>query len=83
MKYARRMLPALCLAVLFTGLFSLPCLAQPAPASTAAPAQPTSTQAYNLPPDKLAKAITLSHIRTALDIAGSLWGLAVLWILPA
>ncbi len=83
MKYARRMLPALCLAVLFTGLFSLPCLAQPAPASTAAPAQPTSTQAYNPPPDKLAKAITLSHIRTALDIAGSLWGLAVLWILLA
>jgi len=82
------MVPAFCLAVLFTGLFSLPCLAQPAPsqpapASTAAPAQPASTQAYNLPPDKLAKAITLSHIRTALDIAGSLWGLAVLWILLA
>jgi Zn-dependent protease with chaperone function len=82
------MLPALCLAVLFTGLTSLPCLAQPAPsqptpASAAAPAQPASTQAYNLPPDKLAKAITLSHIRTALDIAGSLWGLAVLWILLA
>jgi Zn-dependent protease with chaperone function len=82
------MLPALCLAVLFTGLSSLPCLAQPAPsqpvpATTAAPAQPASTQAYSLPPDKLAKAITLSHIRTALDIAGSFWGLAVLWILLA
>ena len=72
MKYARRMLPAFCLAVLLTGLSSLTCYAQPA-----------STQAYSLPPDKLAKAITLSHIRTALDIAGSLWGLAVLWILLA
>jgi Zn-dependent protease with chaperone function len=91
MNFARRMLPAFCLAVLFTGLIglsSLPCSAQStpaqtAPASTAAPAQPASTQAYSLPPDKLAKAITLSHIRTALDIAGSLWGLAVLWILLA
>jgi len=47
------------------------------------PPQPASTQAYSLPPDKLAKAIALSHIRTALDIAGSLWGLAVLWLLLA
>jgi Zn-dependent protease with chaperone function len=91
MKFALRMLPALGLAILFTGfigLFSLSCFAQPAPsqparASTAAPAQPATTQAYNLPPNKLAKAITLSHIRTALDITGSLWGLAVLWILLA
>jgi STE24 endopeptidase len=59
--------------------------AQPASASAAvpsAPAQPAQ-QAYSLPPDKLAKAITLSHIDTALDIAGSLWGLAVLWLLLA
>jgi len=91
MKFELRMLPAFYLAVLLTGLIglsSLPCSAQPAPsqpapASTAAPAQPATTQAYSLPPDKLAKAITLSHIRTALDIAGSLWGLAVLWILLA
>jgi Zn-dependent protease with chaperone function len=81
------MLPALGLALLLTGLIglsSLPCSSQFAPAPTAAaPAHPASTQAYSLPPDKLAKAITLSHIRTALDIAGSLWGLAVLWILLA
>jgi Zn-dependent protease with chaperone function len=91
MKFARRMLPKLCLALPLTGLIglsSLPCSAQiapsqPAPASKVAPAQPASTQAYSLPPDKLAKAITLSHIRTALDIADSLWGLAVLWILLA
>ena len=48
------------------------------------PPQPASPQqAYSLPPDKLAKAITLSRIRTALDIAGSLWGLALLWLLLA
>ena len=91
MNFARRMLPAFYLALLLTvliGLSSLPCSAQPAPsqpapAMTAAPAQPTTTQAYSLPPDKLAKAITLSHISIALNIAGSLWGLAVLWILLA
>jgi Zn-dependent protease with chaperone function len=58
---------------------------QLAPASAAvssAPAQPVQ-QAYSLPPDKLAKAIVLSRIETALDIAGSLWGLAVLWLMLA
>jgi Zn-dependent protease with chaperone function len=59
-----------------------------APASTASqpteqPATQPVQQAYNLPPDKLAKAVTLSHIEVALDIAGSLWGLAVLWLLLA
>jgi STE24 endopeptidase len=63
------------------------CSAQP-PAS-----QPDSTQsatapadqpqAYQLPPDKLAKAISLSRIRNIMDIVGSLWGLAVLWVLLA
>jgi Zn-dependent protease with chaperone function len=88
--FARRNLPALCLLLLFLGLLPHHCLAQstPAPASatTAAPvqpAQPASTQSYSLPPAKLAQAITLSHIRIALGIAGSLWGLAVLWILLA
>jgi Zn-dependent protease with chaperone function len=57
--------------------------AQSAPASTATPPQPAAAQAYSLPPDKLAEAITLGHIRTALDIAGSLWGIAVLWLLLA
>ena len=47
-------------------------------------APPANTpQAYTLPPDKLAKAIALSRIRHILDLAGSLWGLAVLWILLA
>jgi Zn-dependent protease with chaperone function len=92
MRFARRKLPVLCLAFLLTGLNGLvprPCPAQPAPASTVAPistappAQPANTQAYSLPPDKLAQAITLSRIRNILDIVGSLWGLAVLWLLLA
>jgi Zn-dependent protease with chaperone function len=45
------------------------------------PANPQ--QAYSLPPEKLAKAVALSRIRNILDIAGSLWGLAVLWLLLA
>ena len=57
--------------------------AQPASASAPAPSQPAAAQAYSLPPDKLVKAITLGRIRTALDIAGSLWGIAVLWLLLA
>jgi Zn-dependent protease with chaperone function len=91
MMFSRRKLLTLCLALLLYCLAPLLCSgqtapAQPAPASTAAPstpAPPASTQAYSLPPEKLAKAVTLSHISIALDIAGSLWGLAVLWILLA
>ena len=49
----------------------------------AAPANSPPRKAYTLPPDKLAKAIALSRIRNILDIAGSLWGLAVLWLLLA
>ncbi len=40
-------------------------------------------QAYTLPPDKLAKAIALGRIRNILGLVGSLWGLAVLWLLLA
>jgi len=58
------------------------------PSSPAAPppaqaqsALPHSEQAYTLPPDKLEKAITLNKIRLTLEIVGTLWGLAVLWLL--
>lgn len=44
------------------------------------PPQPPG-QSYHLPPDKLAKAIAASRIRNILDIVGSFWALAVLWIL--
>lgn len=86
MTFARQTLLTLCLALLLAGLTPSLCSGQPAPAqpataSTATPAQPASTQAYNLSPDKLAKAIALSHISLALEIVGSLWGLAFLWLL--
>jgi Zn-dependent protease with chaperone function len=86
MMFARRTLPMLCLALLLTGFTprlcsGQPAPAQPAPVSTPAPNQPASSQAYNLPPDKLAKAITLSRISIAMEIVGSLWGLAFLWLL--
>jgi Zn-dependent protease with chaperone function len=55
--------------------------ASPQPAQTQAAPQPHSEQAYTLPPDKLAQAITLNKIRLTLEIVGTLWGLAVLWLL--
>lgn len=73
-----------CLAILVLAMPACFAWAQtpPSPAQTAAP-QPNAGQAYSLPPDKLAKARTLNKIRLTLDIAGSLWGLAVLWLLLA
>jgi len=65
----------------FAGAQATPAPAQTAPATE--PAQPHSEQAYSLPPEKLAKARTLNKIRLALDIGGSLWGLAFLWWLLA
>lgn len=53
----------------------------PQPAQTQAAPQPHSDQAYTLPPDKLAQAVTLNKIRLTLEIVGTLWGLAVLWLL--
>ncbi len=50
-------------------------------AADAAPANPG--QAYTLAPDKLVKAIELSRIRNILDIAGSVWSIAFVWILLA
>jgi STE24 endopeptidase len=88
MSTARRCVYALLFAllVLAPGI----CAAQTAPSSPPQPAQaqpaspqPKSEQAYNLPPDKLAQAITLNKIRLALEIVGTLWGLAVLWLLLA
>jgi Zn-dependent protease with chaperone function len=82
------MLLALCLTLLGAGLSPRLCVAQSdaqptssQPAAQAAPANPQ--QAYSLPQDKLAKAIALSRIRHILELVGSLWGLAFLWILLA
>ncbi|MBS1802635.1 MAG: M48 family metallopeptidase [Acidobacteria bacterium] len=48
-----------------------------------ADAQPHSEQAYSLPPDKVAEAKALNRIRVWVAIAGSVWGLIVLWALLA
>lgn len=46
-------------------------------------ARPHSEQAYALPPEKLAEAKALNRIRVWVAIAGSVWGLIVLWALLA
>lgn len=55
---------------------------QQAPQTATGTTPESATQpAYQLPPDKLAKAIALSRIRNILSIVGSVWGLVVLWLL--
>ena len=98
MTFARRAVLAGCLALQFAfQLAAVAAVAPrigPAPhVATRSPAQLAhflseqtavkSQQAYSLPPDKLAKAIALGRIRNILDLAGGLWGLAVLWLLLA
>jgi Zn-dependent protease with chaperone function len=57
---------------------------QPAAAqTTTATNTQAPQQAYQLPPEKLAKAIAISRIRNIMDIVNGLWGLAVLWLLLA
>jgi len=85
MRFARFLLLA-CLAALFPLAAACSQATPPAPAQSqpnqAQPVQPPSSgQAYQLPPDKLAKAKTLNKIELTLGILGSLWGLAVLWLL--
>jgi Zn-dependent protease with chaperone function len=86
MTFVRRTLLMLCLGFLLAGLAPRLCAAQsapPQPAAQTAPAPANAQQAYNLSPDKLAKAIVLSRIRNILELVGALWGLAVLWLLLA
>lgn len=82
MAFARLCRMFLFVSLLF-GLFPRLSSAQTAPAPGPEQAQAAAEQAYHLPPDKLAKAVTLNKIRLTLEIAGTLWGLAVLWILLA
>ena len=77
-----------CLCIMLQGAAGRIAVAQaapeaPPPATQTTAPQPRSEQAYSLPPDKLAQAKTLNKIRLVLDIAGTFWGLAVLWWLLA
>ena len=89
MANVRRLVCASTVAVLFLfGARSVWGQASPVPqgqpSSVASQSQPHSDQVYTLPPDKLAQAVALNKIRVALDIAGSLWGLLVLfWLLAS
>ena len=86
MRFACRGLFVVCLALLLAGPAvrrSAVGNAAGAATATAAVTHPASPQAYNLPPDKLARAIALSRVRNILNIAGSLWSIAVLWLLLA
>ena len=90
MRFGRCCLLAIGAFTLLGGLASLPANAQsgPSPAvpmqtATSVSAPASSHDAYTLSPDKLAKAIALSHIRITLDIAGAVWGLVFLWLLLA
>ena len=91
MSLVRRIVFTFILAVLLA--LSGPCSgAQPGQAEPASPtpsqqvkaeARPHSEQAYSLPPQKLAEAKALNRIRVWVAIAGSIWGLIVLWALLA
>ena len=94
MRFICRSWPAICLAAMLAGVAAHPVAAQTgARAPTAATATDNSTQtnaqenapqqAYTLSPDKLAKAVALNRIRNILEIAGSVWGIVVLWLLLA
>jgi STE24 endopeptidase len=84
MSFVRRLAVFLLAGMALAGLAAPRMTAQPAPGTqTPSAAQPSQQQAYNLPPDQLAKAIALSRIRNILDITGSLWGIVVLWLLLA
>ncbi|MGB0075658.1 MAG: M48 family metallopeptidase [Terracidiphilus sp.] len=91
MKLRRGRLAALGFALLAASLIRIPLAAQatgvpagstaPSAAATGNSLPPNASPAYALPPDKLAKAIALSRIRNVLEIAGSIWGIVVLWLL--
>jgi Zn-dependent protease with chaperone function len=88
MTFLRRWLFGSCVALLFLGTAGIgprPCAAQSTvqPAANTASGAAQNQSAYSLPPDKLAKSIALGRIRNVMDIVGSLWGLAVLWLLLA
>jgi len=59
-------------------------VAQPASQAPAAasPGGPQE-QAYHLPPDKLAKAVALSRVRSILHFTGEIWGIVALLLLLA
>ncbi len=65
-------------------LLLVPTAAQAAPTPTEAAALQAAESdhsAYSLPPDKMAKAITLSRVRTTVHFAGAAWGIVSLFLI--
>jgi STE24 endopeptidase len=85
MSFVRRWPAALCLVLLLGWIGAAVCPTQAAAAQAAAQATPAlnhpAEQAYTLPPDKLAKAITISRIFSVLDIVAGLWGIVFVGLL--
>jgi STE24 endopeptidase len=87
MDFVRRWPAALCLTLLVGWVGAAVCPAQAAAPQAAAQAAPArdqpAGQAYTLPPDKLAKAITMSRTFNVLDIVAGLWGIVFVGLLLA
>ncbi len=90
MTFLRRPLLAVGLGLLFLMTFQLRATDVYAQAPAATPQTSTlpetqagPKEAYQLPPDKLAKAIAISRIRNVMNIVNGLWGIALLWLLLA
>lgn len=89
MRFVRSGVTVFCLFIaVFASVPSLWAGQNGTPAATQAPTATTQQagaeqQAYHLPPDKLAKAIALSRVRSVLHFTGAIWGFVVLWLLLA
>ncbi len=83
MRYARLGLVGVCLLAAMAVMGMRVAAAQATSAADQASTQGAAQQVYHLPPDKLAKAITLSRTRSTLHFVDAFYGLAVLWLLLA
>ena len=72
----------LLLLLLLSLVPAAPLLAQATtPTEARAIAAENDRTAYTLPPDKMAKAVTLSHTRSTLHFTGAAWGIVSLWLI--
>lgn len=85
MRFVRPGLLAICFLLALAGAAVSVAAQEPAttPNSATAPQQGTQQEVYHLPPDKLAKAITLSRTRSILHFVDAFYGFVVLWLLLA
>jgi len=88
-RFVTKAIPAVTVVLLAVAiLLGTPTVATAQASGAASDSQPhtvteTSEKPYHLPPDKLAQAKSLGHIRTAIHFGAELWQLAVLILLLA